>query len=242
MNKLIIFFYGITAYVVALVGQIWFILYLTQWDIIEETIYTTQKLSTVTAIEINILLITLFGVQHSMMARSWFKSKLTKLLPIEAERSTYVLLSGVVFILISLLWQPIDGMVWSVDEKILRTLLWGGFLFGWIFSVVATFVINHFELFGLQQVYLQLLDREPPKITFQERLFYKFVRHPIQLGVLIGLWVTPVMTYGHLLLTLFFSIYIFVGLYFEEKDLVSELGEVYVAYKKRVGYMFPKKK
>ena len=193
------------------------------------------------AIMIDTGLVLLFGLQHSLMARAWFKRHLTRFLPPAMERSTYVLLSGVVFILICLWWQPIDGVLWHVKDPLGWYLLTSGYLFGWIFSVVATFVINHFELFGLQQVYLHLRDKPTPQIAFSEKLFYKFVRHPIQLGVLLGVWITPFMTFGHLLMASLMSIYIFIGLYFEEKDLQKELGDAYTAYMKRVGFMFPKK-
>jgi len=235
-----IFIYGIVTYVVGLVGQIWFILYLTNWNVVEKTVYAPAETSALFAVVINALLVSLFAMQHSVMARKWFKQYLLKIIPQAMERSTYVLFSGLVFIIVCLYAEPIDGVLWDIQNSFLVTLLWVGFVFGWAFSVLATFVINHFELFGLQQVYLHLLQRQAKEIEFQERFFYKFIRHPIQLGVLLGLWITPTMSYGHLSLSLFFSIYIFIGLYFEERDLVEDLGDVYREYKKRVGLMFPK--
>ncbi len=240
MKKTYYFIYGLFAYGVALVGQIWFILYLSQWDAMHRTITMAQTSPLSFALLIDIVLVLLWGVQHSMMARGWFKEKWTQLIPDVIERSTYVLFSGIVMLAIVFFWQPIDGVLWNVPEGILREILWGGFIFGWVFSVVATFVINHFELFGLQQVYLHLRHKSTPEQDFTERLFYKFIRHPIQLGVLIGLWVTPIMSYGHLLLSVLMTIYIFIGLYYEEKDLLSDLGESYEDYRKRVGMMFPK--
>ncbi len=242
MQKILFFIYGLFSYVVALVGQIAFILYLTLYEEIPRNIYMPQTLTVSMAVLVNVALVVLWGLQHSVMARGWFKAKLTTFLPTVLERSTYVLIAGLVLILFVFYWQPIDGMLWDVKNETLRVLLWAGFVFGWLFSVVATFVINHFELFGLQQVYLHLLDKPTPTQDFTQKLFYKFIRHPIQLGVLLGLWITPVMNYGHLMLSVLMSIYIFIGLYFEEKDLVEELGEEYVAYKQRVGMMFPKRK
>jgi protein-S-isoprenylcysteine O-methyltransferase Ste14 len=241
MSKIMVFTYGIFSYIIALIGQVWFILYLGEWEFMDRTINTVQTASTGYAIFINIILALLFGLQHSLMARAWFKRWVTQYIPEVVERSTYVLLSGVAFIIVCYYWEPIDGVVWQIESGVWHSFLMGGYIFGWVFSVVATFVINHFELFGLQQVYLHLRNKPTPEIDFTEKLFYKFVRHPIQLGVLIGLWITPVMTYGHLLLSLLFSLYIFIGLYYEEKDLVAELGEVYVEYKKRVGMMIPKR-
>jgi protein-S-isoprenylcysteine O-methyltransferase Ste14 len=239
MSKIILFTYGILTYSIALIGQLWFILYLGEWEFMDSTVNSAQKVSTDNAILIDVLLTLLFGLQHSLMARTWFKKWIMQYIPGVVERSTYVLLSGVAFIVICYYWEPIDGVVWQVESGVWHSFLTGGYIFGWVFSVVATFVINHFELFGLQQVYLHLRNKPTPEIDFTEKLFYKFVRHPIQLGVLIGLWITPMMTYGHLLLSILFTLYIFIGLYYEEKDLITELGEVYEEYKKRVGMMIP---
>ena len=234
-----VFLYSIFAYIIGLVGQIWFILYLGDWDFLE-TIHAPQHTSTPLAIFVDVLLVLLFALQHTVMARQWFKSKITKYIPKVTERSTYVLLSGVALLLIALYLEPVDGVVWQFKESVFGWLLTGMMLFGWVFSVVATFIINHFELFGLQQGYLHIKNKTMPDNHFQEIFFYKYIRHPIQLGVLIGIWFTPVMTYGHLLLSILFTIYIFIGLHYEEKDLVLELGDVYTQYKQRVGMMFPK--
>jgi len=236
-----VFIYSILAYIIGLLGQVWFILYLGEWDVVQ-TIHQPQQSSTGFAVLVNVILVLIFALQHSVMARKWFKAKIRHLIPTATERSTYVLLSGVALLLIVLYWQPIDGDLWRFEEGLMWWLLTGLMLFGWLFSVVATFVINHFELFGLQQGYLHFKKRPTPTIEFQENFLYKFIRHPIQLGVLMGVWFTPVMTYGHLLLSLLFTLYIFVGLYFEEKDLVAELGEVYLDYRERVGMMMPWKK
>ena len=238
MKKTVILFYGIFAYIIALIGQVWFILYLGYWEFISETIYDSQQLSLVLATAVNLGLVLLFGLQHSIMARSFFKNYLTKFIPQSIERSTYVLFSGIALILVAYFWQPLDGYIWKT-EGVLATVLTTLSLLGWTFSVIATFIINHFELFGLQQVYLNYLEKETPQIDFQERLFYTFVRHPIQLGVLVGIWFTPFMTYGHLMFSLFFTVYIFIGLWYEERDLVAELGETYEAYRNRVSKIIP---
>jgi len=201
-----------------------------------------QRVDTMSAILIDIGLIALFGLQHSVMAREGFKRMLTRSIPEASERSTYVLLSGVTFIMMCLFYQPIDGYLWKVEEGIGKWLLEFGFVFGWSLSVYASFIINHFELFGLQQVYLYLTGKEARPVVFKEKQLYRFIRHPIQLGVLMGMWLTPVMSYGHLLMAVGFTVYIFIGLYFEERDLVRELGKEYQDYKERVGLMFPKRK
>ena len=237
-----ILLYGIVSYLIALGAQIWFILYLGDWEFMSRTIYAPQQLPVWQAVMVDIVLVILFGLQHTGMARAWFKRYLLRFIPASAERSTYVLLSGVVMFLVVYFWQPVDGMLWQVSDEPWYTLLTAGYLFGWLFSVVASFVINHFELFGLQQVWLQFRNRPEPESLFQEKLFYRFVRHPIQLGVLVGIWVTPAMNYGHLLFSLLFTIYIIVGLYYEERDMLRHFGDIYRDYQKRVGMLFPKQK
>ncbi len=242
MHRRLFFLYGITAYLIALVAQTWFICYLTPLACLGKSIDAPQTLSTTQAVLIDIALVLLWGVQHSAMARQGFKQHLTHYLPEAIERSTYVLLSGLVLFAIVLWWQPIDGKVWELHTPWLRTLLWALFLFGWLFSVAASFVINHFELFGLQQVYYHLKQKAMPEIGFQEKLFYRFVRHPIQLGILIGLWATPTMSYGHLLLALLMTLYILVGITLEERDLSALFGESYEVYRRRVGMLLPWRK
>lgn len=239
MSRSIIFIYGIFAYTLALIAQMWFILYIGEWKFMPSTINTQYPVPLMSALLINLALVLLFSLQHSLMARTLFKKYLTKVIPVAAERSTYVLFSGVALGLICLYWQPLDGFLWQVDNEIGRTLLSAGYLFGWTFSLFSTFIINHFELFGLQQIYLNLINKPTPAIDFKEKLFYKFVRHPIQLGVLIGLWITPTMSYSHLMLSFTLTIYIFVGLWFEERDLISVLGNIYKEYQQRVRMMLP---
>lgn len=239
MSRSIIFIYGILAYTLALIAQIWFIFYIGEWEFIPRTINTQYPVPLMSALLINFGLVLLFSLQHSLMARSFFKKYLTKVIPIAAERSTYVLFSGIALGLISLYWQPLEGFLWYVDNEVGRTVLSAGYLFGWAFSLFSTFIINHFELFGLQQIYLNFINKPSPAIEFKEKLFYRFVRHPIQLGILVGIWVTPSMSYSHLMLSITLSIYIFVGVWYEERDLISELGDTYREYQNRVRMMLP---
>ncbi|MDD4856135.1 MAG: hypothetical protein PHQ22_08475 [Sulfuricurvum sp.] len=239
MNKSIIFIYGIFSYIIGLVAQVWFIFYLGEWEFMSTTINSQHPVPLSTALIINLALVLIFGLQHSVMARSLFKKYLTKIIPQASERSTYVLFSGLALGLICLYWQPLDGFLWQIDNKIGKVLLNAGYLFGWLFSLFSTFIINHFELFGLQQIYLNLLNKPEPSVSFKEKLLYKFVRHPIQLGVLIGIWVTPSMSYSHLMLSVTLSIYIFIGLKYEERDLIATLGNTYKEYQQRVRMMLP---
>ena len=235
-----VFIFGVFAYIFALIGQLAFTFYVGGFSVFGRSINDTQTMPTLEAIAINIVLAILFGIQHSVMARSWLKSFTTKFIPQASERSSYVLMSGFGLFVVTLFWQPINGFLWRVDSGIGYYILLALFIFGWTFSVVATFVINHFELFGLQQIYYHIKDKKPKDIPFSEKLFYKYIRHPIQLGVIIGLFFAPTMSYSHLLLAVLFTIYIFIGLYFEERSLEKELGETYRDYKNRVGMMFPK--
>ncbi len=235
-----IFLYGIATYTLALLAQLAFTLYVGGFKLFGRSINDPQTMPTLLAVLINILLAALFGLQHSTMARARFKAVITKFIPGASERSTYVLMSGVALFIVTFLWQPIDGYLWYFEDGLAYYLLLALFIFGWSFSVIATFVINHFELFGLQQVYFHLKGIPEKETPFQEKLFYKYIRHPIQLGVIIGLFFAPTMSYSHLLLATLFTIYIFIGLYFEEKDLQKELGETYKEYKRRVGMMLPK--
>ncbi|MCK9372184.1 MAG: hypothetical protein M0P91_03245 [Sulfuricurvum sp.] len=239
MSKIIIFIYGIGSYLVALIAQIWFILYLGEWEFMPITINTYHRVPLSTAFSINLALVMVFALQHSLMARPSFKKYLTTLIPEASERSTYVLFSGLALGLICLYWQPMEGFLWQAEDETLQLLLTAGYIFGWLFSLFSTFIINHFELFGLQQIYLNLIDKPAPSMTFKEKLFYRFVRHPIQLGVLIGIWLTPAMSYSHLMLSVTLSIYIFVALRYEERDLIAVWGNTYREYQQRVGMLFP---
>ena len=239
IGQIFIFFYSILAYLIGLGGLIYFVLFIGGWDFLPFHIESGVADNANQAFLINGGLVLLFGLQHSVMARPAFKKRFTKLIPQAAERSTYVLLSGVMMLVISYFWQPMNGVLWEVFNPIARFLLTAGYLFGWAFAVVATFVINHFELFGLQQAYNNLVGKPEATPKFTARFLYSMVRHPLQLGVLIGLWSTPTMSLTHLFLSITFTIYIFIGLYFEERDLVATLGSEYEAYQQRVPKIIP---
>lgn len=192
-----------------------------------------------TALFVDIGLITLFGVQHSVMARPAFKRWLTQFVPHVIERSSYVLATNVVLILIYLFWESLPGVVWQIREPMLSTALFMLAAVGWLIVLISTFLTNHFDLFGLRQVWLNLLRRNYSAVAFKEHLFYRWVRHPMMLGLFIALWATPEMTVSHLLFSVGMSIYIIVGVHFEEAGLKKELGKPYEDYVARTGRFRP---
>jgi protein-S-isoprenylcysteine O-methyltransferase Ste14 len=239
MSRSLILIYGILSYVVGMGGLVFFILFLGGWDFLPFYIDSAEPGSLSVALLVNTGLMILLGLQHSVMARPGFKDAVIKVIPPACERSTYVLLSGVVFFLICFYWQAIVGTIWHVNSQLARNLLTAIQLFGWALVVASSFVINHFELFGLQQVYYYFVGKPEPSPNFTDRFLYKIVRHPLQLGVLIGIWFTATMTMSHLMLSVAMTLYIFVGLYLEEKDLVATLGQDYENYQKRVRMILP---
>jgi protein-S-isoprenylcysteine O-methyltransferase Ste14 len=190
------------------------------------------------AILINIACVSLFGLQHSIMARPGFKVVFHRWFGEAGERSTFIWSSGVVSIILVVLWQPVDGTLWSVQSPLVQTILWCGFAFGWTYLLAATFAINHWDLFGLRQVWLAARNIPYTSPEFKENWMYRYSRHPIMLGVLIGIWCVPTMPATQFVLTVLFTVYIFVGVWFEERDLIAQFGERYVAYKRRVGMLF----
>ena len=239
MSKTLIMIYALSTYALAMVGQVLFTLYIGGWEFLPRHINLPQTLPTFEAIMIDVGLVLLFGVQHTVMARTGFKTWILTWLPQPMKRATYVLFSGIALGVIYLFWQPIDGLVWDISGSFFGAIMIVLYVFGWTFSTAATFIINHFELFGLSQAYRHLKTLPTPEDDFQVRLFYTFVRHPIQLGILVGIWATPLMTYGHLLFSVLFSVYIMIGLFYEEKDLMVEFGETYAAYKNKVSMFIP---
>ena len=191
------------------------------------------------AFAIDVGLLTLFAVQHSVMARKWFKDWWTRLVPPPLERSTYVLFSSLALILLFWQWRPLGGVVWSIEDPVGSMVVRGLFAFGWALILVSTFLINHFDLFGLRQVWLNLLGRPYTTLQFGTPGPYRLVRHPLYVGWLFAFWCTPTMTLAHLLFSVATTAYILIAIQLEERDLVREHGDTYKAYRRSVPMLIP---
>jgi protein-S-isoprenylcysteine O-methyltransferase Ste14 len=239
MKKILMFTYSIVAYLIAFASILFWIA--SVGNLIPEIgIDQEPKTSIVWALLNNLLLISLFGVQHSVMARKWFKELFTRYFPKPIERSTFVLVSGILLFNMVYNWQPIGGQVWQVaPESILYYSLYALFFAGWAILFISSFLINHFDLFGLRQTFLELMDKPYTQLEFRVTLFYKYVRHPLYFGMLLGMWATPNMTVTHLVFAIAISVYVIIGTLFEERDLIKEFGETYKAYKAKKPMLIP---
>jgi protein-S-isoprenylcysteine O-methyltransferase Ste14 len=233
------FLYGLAAYTAGLVALLYFIGFSGNL-LVPKSVDLGGSASWGHAVLIDLLL-ALFGVQHSVMARQGFKRWWTRLVPPAVERSTYLLATCAALALMFWFWLPItEPVVWQVKHGPGVALLWSGFALGWLLVLVSSFQIDHFELFGLRQVFARLTRSELPDIRFCTPLLYRFVRHPLYTGLLLGLWCAPVMTAGRLLFAFGLSVYILIGIAFEERDLVRQFGGRYRSYRERVGMLFPR--
>jgi len=239
MTRFLAFLYGLAAYFV-FIGTILYAIAFVADRFVPRTIdHGGPSGSTAKAVAVNLALMALFAIQHSVMARPGFKAVWTRFVPRTIERSTYVLLSSLALILLVWQWRPMPELVWSVGNPALAAGLVALSLLGWVIVFASTFLINHFELFGLQQVAGNLAGFKTAEPRFRTPLLYKLVRHPLYLGFIIAFWAAPAMTMGHLLFAAVTTAYIFVGIALEERDLTDLFGDEYRIYKKRVPMVLP---
>jgi protein-S-isoprenylcysteine O-methyltransferase Ste14 len=236
--KCIAFAYGMVSYLVFF-GTILYAIGFVMGVMVPKSIDTGTNTSVIEAIVVNMLLLALFAVQHSVMARQGFKAWWTQYVPKPVERSSYVLLASLCLLLLFWQWRPMPAVVWQVDDPHLAVTIAVISFAGWVIVFTSTFMINHFELFGLRQVLARLLGRELPAPEFKTPMLYKNVRHPIYLGFLIAFWATPVMTVGHLLFAIATTGYILIGIWLEERDLIALFGDKYRRYREQVSMLIP---
>jgi len=238
LKRSLIFIYGIVCYAVFFATFLYALGFVGNF-VVPRAIDGAPRVDLIRALLTDLGLLLLFALQHSVMARPAFKRWLTRFVPEPAERSTYVLASSVALIVLFALWQPLGGVVWEISDPVWRTVVFAAFGFGWGLVLISTFLINHFDLFGLRQVWLQLRGRPYTHLKFGTPGPYRLIRHPLYLGWFFAFWATPVMTATHLLFALATTGYILIAIQLEERDLVAALGDDYRRYRERVPMIIP---
>ena len=229
MGKLLLMLYSVLSYLMFLLSFVYAIGFVGN-VLVPKGIDQGTTYPLLNSIIIDVLLLGLFAIQHSVMARPVFKKLWTKIIPHAVERSTYVLLASLILLLIFWQWRPMTGVVWDVRGTLAEPVLWALFALGWVVVLLSTFMIGHFDLFGLKQAYDNWQDTAFSKPHFKNPGFYKLVRHPIMTGFIIAFWATPVMTLGHLLFAVVTTAYMVIAIRIEEHDLVAMLGKAYLEY------------
>jgi protein-S-isoprenylcysteine O-methyltransferase Ste14 len=241
MGRLIALLYGLACYAASLVTLLYAIGFVSGL-IVPKTIDSGAVVPMEEAVIVNLLLMSVFAVQHSVMARKEFKQWWTRLVPKPAERSTYVLFASIALALLFWQWRPMPVLVWDIEDPAIAAAVTGLSFAGWLLVLTSTFLISHFELFGLQQVFNNLTGQAEATMRLRTPLFYRFVRHPIYLGLIIAFWAAPTMSAGHLLFAAVTTAYIFVGILLEERDLIDLFGDDYRRYRARVSMLLPWRK
>lgn len=243
MNRKLYFAYGVGAHVLFLAVYAYLGVFVTDigGDWLPKSVGAlATSMGLWGALSVNLLLLAAFGVQHSVMARPAFKTWWTRFVPSPVERSTYVMMSNLVLILLFVAWQPMQGRAWEVQQPVLRTVLWVLCAAGWLMVPATTLMINHFDLFGTRQVWLHLKGEAYQPLPFRQPMLYKHMRHPLYVGWLIAFWATPSMSIGHLVFSTMMTTYILIAIPFEERDLLRHFGEKYAEYRERVPLMIPR--
>jgi protein-S-isoprenylcysteine O-methyltransferase Ste14 len=241
VGRMIAFLYGVVAYAVFFVTFLYAIGFVENL-VVPKAIDGGTTVPTALALIVNLVLMSIFAIQHSVMARPQFKQWWTKFVPPSVERTTYVMLASLALILLLWQWRPMPAVLWQIADPRIAMAVTGLSFLGWLIVLTSTFLINHFELFGLRQVANNLVGRPMPTARFRVPLFYNFVRHPIYLGFIIAFWAAPTMTVGHLLFAAVTTAYIFVGIWLEERDLIDIFGDEYRRYRQRVSMLLPWRK
>ena len=237
MKRVVTFLYGAASYVMMLATLLYAFGFIGNLGV-PKSMDSPASGSLETALWIDLGLLTLFALQHSIMARPAFKRILTKVIPVSAERSTYVFASNVALLFLFWQWRPLGGTVWDVEAEPAKGLLIAGYALGWIIVLFATVVINHFDLFGLRQVWRELLGKPQTDLSFKTPFIYRVVRHPLYVGWLVAFWCTPLMSVTHLFFALVTTAYIFIAIQFEERDLIAKHPE-YAQYREQVPMIVP---
>ncbi|MGV0811457.1 methanethiol S-methyltransferase [Mycolicibacterium boenickei] len=238
MKRLLAIGYGAASYLIFLVAFLYAIGFVGNF-VVPRTVDAGISAPIAEAVLVNLLLLSVFGIQHSVMARPWFKQRWTRIVPQVIERSTYVLLSSLALLLLYWQWRTMPAVVWNVESTAGRAILWAFFWLGWATVLASTFMINHFDLFGLRQVWLNWRGQSYDELGFRTVMLYRVIRHPIMLGFIVAFWAIPTMTVGHLLFSVVTTVYILVAIQLEERDLVETMGEDYRAYRHRVSMLVP---
>ena len=240
MSRAAALLFAIICYAIFFATFLYLIAFVGGFPFVPRTVDAGPAAAPAVAAVVDLALIALFGLQHSIMARPAFKARWTRVIPAVSERSVYVLSASIMLMILFLGWRPIDGVIWDVASSGLRMVLWAVFWIGWLTVLISTFLINHFELFGLQQAWFHGRGHAASVPQLREPSLYRVVRHPMMAGFFLAFWGTPHMTAGHLLLAAGMSVYILVALHYEERDLVGLFGADYENYRGRVGMLLPR--